>query len=61
MRDRKPNERDGGGVVIASVLLVGVALLGYGFFTNGRLWFWAGLFVALGGVINGVLRLVIRR
>lgn len=57
---RKPNGRVSR-VVFASVLLIGIALLGYGFFTNSRLWFWAGLFVTLGGVINRVLRLVIRR
>jgi hypothetical protein len=46
-------------VVLATVFLVGMATLGYGYFGPSKVAFYAGLFVTIGGAILGAMRLVL--
>jgi hypothetical protein len=50
---------DGGMIIIASVLLLGIVVLAAGCFTGGRIALYAGLLVTLAGVLTGVQRLVV--
>ena len=45
-------------VGLAAVLLVGVLAIAYGFFHPSKIAFYAGLFLTVGGVITGVVRIV---
>jgi hypothetical protein len=47
-------------LIIALVLLVGVLVVGYGYFNSNMAFFYLGLFTTLGGVIFGIIRIVTR-
>ena len=47
-------------VVLAVVLLVGVLLVGHGYFHPSTIFFYSGLFIIIGGVISGIIRIVTR-
>ena len=47
-------------LVLAAVLLVGVLILSYGYFYSSMTAFYAGLFIIIGGVIFGAIRIVTR-
>ena len=47
-------------LVLATVLLIGVLLVGYGYSHPSATSFYAGLLTIIGGVIFGVIRLVTR-
>jgi hypothetical protein len=49
---------DGGSIGLASVLLVGIVVLAWGYALNSRLPFYAGLFTVLVGVFTGIRRLL---
>lgn len=47
-------------LVLALVLLVGVLLVGYGYFRPSTISFYSGLFTIVAGVIFGIIRIVTR-
>ena len=47
-------------VVLAVVLLVGVLLIGHGYLHPSTISFYSGLFIIVGGVISGIIRIVTR-
>lgn len=47
-------------LIIALVLLVGVSVVGYGYFHSNMPFFYLGLFTTAGGVIFGIIRIVTR-
>jgi len=47
-------------LVLAIVLLVGVLLIGHGYFHTSAFFFYSGLFIVIGGVISGIIRIVTR-
>jgi hypothetical protein len=46
-------------VISAGVMLLGVLTIAYGYFQNARFVLYAGLCIALAGVLGGVLRIVV--
>jgi hypothetical protein len=42
---------------LAFVLLVGILVTGYGFFQASRIALYSGLFITIGGVLSGAMRL----
>ena len=48
-------------VWMAVVLLAGVLILGIGYFDRNDIAFYSGVFVIIGGVINGMTHLVAHR
>jgi len=50
----------GAQIVVAGVLLVGVVILGYGFFEQNTIGLYVGLVVILAGVLNGLVRILAR-
>jgi hypothetical protein len=48
----------GSQVGLATLLLVGVLAIAYGYLHPNKIAFYAGLFLTLGGVITGVVRIV---
>jgi|WetSurSiteA1Bulk_404760.scaffolds.fasta_scaffold478681_1 hypothetical protein len=46
-------------ILLALILLVGISVLGYGYYENSRLAFYMGLAITLIGVISGLIRIVI--
>jgi hypothetical protein len=51
---------DAGLILTAVVLLVGIVALAAGFYSGDRRAFYGGLTVTVGGVLNGIRRLVLR-
>ena len=49
-----------GQIAVAGVLLVGVVALGYGYFAQNRIAFYAGLALTLAGVLNGLVQILAR-
>ena len=47
-------------LVLAAILLVGVLILGHGYFYSSITAFYAGLFTIIGGVLFGAIRIVVR-
>jgi len=47
-------------LVLAAVLLIGIALITFGTFGPSRTILYVGLLIVLGGVISGVIRIVVR-
>ncbi|RMF99868.1 MAG: hypothetical protein D6741_07740, partial [Planctomycetota bacterium] len=45
-------------LAIAALLLVGVTVLGYGYFDHSRIGLFVGLVVVLAGVLNGIIQIV---
>lgn len=50
-----------GQLAVAGVLLVGVIVLGYGYFQLNKVGFYLGLIVILAGVLNGLMHIMTRR
>ena len=48
----------GGQLAVAGVLLVGVIVLGYGYFEQNKIGFYVGLAVILAGVLNGLVQIL---
>lgn len=49
-----------GWIVVASVLLVGVMVMGYGYFQQSEAGLYAGVAVIVAGVVTGLVRLLSR-
>ena len=47
-------------LILAAILLVGVLIVGYGYFYSSMTAFYAGLFTIIGGVLFGAIRIVAR-
>ena len=55
---RAQSRVDGGMIIVASVLLLGIVVLAVGHFTGNRIAFYAGVLVTLAGVFTGIQRLM---
>ncbi len=47
-----------GQIAVACVLLIGVLVLGYGYFEQNTIALYVGLLVILAGVLNGLVRIL---
>ena len=50
---------DKGMIIIALVLLLGIALLAIGFFSGNKIAFYVGILITLAGVLTGIQRLIV--
>jgi len=56
----RPGVVNKGQLGVAAVLLLGVIVLGYGYFQHSRAGSYVGLAVILVGVLNGVIQILVR-
>lgn len=49
-----------GQLALAGILLLGVIVMGYGYFQQNEIGFYIGLVVVVAGVLNGVVQIVLR-
>lgn len=56
----KTNLVPGWQIVISLILLVGLVILGYGYYLENRVAFYLGLMVTVGGVLTGIIQLTQR-
>lgn len=56
--ERYPKKVDSGFIWIATVLLLGILVLGWGYFGRSPVGFYAGLLLTLAGVFTGIQKLL---
>jgi len=55
-----PSSVTRGQLVMATVLLLGILEIGYGYFQQSKIGLYVGLLITAAGVLNGVLQIVMQ-